>query len=85
MIPVTRPYFPEINRYLGYIERCYENCQLTNNGPLVQELKARLEDFRDVVHMMIREDLIVCTGQRIQGCTSGANTLVRKVVRIHER
>lgn len=66
MIPVTRPHLAGISRYLGYIERCYENCPLTNNGPLVRELKACLENYRDVVHMMIREDLIVCTGQRIQ-------------------
>ena len=40
MIPVTKPHLPEMSRYIRYIERCYENCQLTDNGPLVQELKA---------------------------------------------
>jgi len=34
MIPVTKPHLPEIGRYIRYIERCYENNQLTNNGPL---------------------------------------------------
>ena len=28
MIPVTRPHLPKKSRYLGYISRCYENCQL---------------------------------------------------------
>ena len=44
MIPVTKPHLPEIGRYISYIERCYQNNQLTNNGPLAQELKARLEE-----------------------------------------
>ena len=52
MIPVTRPHLPEMSRYLGYIERCYENHQLTNNGPLVQELKARLEDYLGVQNLL---------------------------------
>ena len=53
MIPVTRPYLPERERYLRYIERCYENCQLTNNGPLAQELKARLEDYLGVQNLLL--------------------------------
>ncbi|WP_292520551.1 DegT/DnrJ/EryC1/StrS aminotransferase family protein [Methanoculleus sp.] len=52
MIPVTRPHLPEMSRYLGYIERCYQNNQLTNNGPLVQELKARLEDYLGVQNLL---------------------------------
>jgi dTDP-4-amino-4,6-dideoxygalactose transaminase len=53
VIPVTRPHLPEKSRYLGYISRCYENCQLTNNGPLVQELKARLEDYLGVQNLLL--------------------------------
>jgi len=53
MIPVTKPHLPEIGRYISYIERCYENNQLTNNGPLVQELKARLEDYLGVQNLLL--------------------------------
>lgn len=53
MIPVTRPHLPEKSRYLGYISRCYESCKLTNNGPLVQELKARLEDYLGVQNLLL--------------------------------
>ena len=53
MIPVTRPHLPEIDRYLGYIKRCYENNQLTNNGPLAQELKARLEEYLGVQNLLL--------------------------------
>lgn len=52
MIPVTRPYLPEMDRYIGYIEQCYQNNLLTNNGPLVQELKARLEEYLGVQNLL---------------------------------
>lgn len=53
MIPVSQPYLPDKERYMRYIERCYENHQLTNNGPLVQELKARLEDYLGVRNLLL--------------------------------
>jgi dTDP-4-amino-4,6-dideoxygalactose transaminase len=53
MIPVTKPHLPEIGRYIRYIERCYENNQLTNNGPLAQELKARLEEYLGVQNLLL--------------------------------
>lgn len=53
MIPVTLPYLPEKERYMRYIERCYENHQLTNNGPMVQELKARLEEYLGVQNLLL--------------------------------
>lgn len=53
MIPVTKPHLPEIGRYISYIERCYENNQLTNNGPLAQELKARLEEYLGVQNLLL--------------------------------
>lgn len=57
MIPVTRPHLPDQKKYFEYIERCYQNQQLTNNGPLVQELKARLED-----HLGVQNLLLVANG-----------------------
>ncbi|MDW5562351.1 MAG: DegT/DnrJ/EryC1/StrS family aminotransferase [Methanomassiliicoccus sp.] len=53
MIPVTRPYLPDKDKYLGYVERCYQSNQLTNNGPLVQELKARLEEYLGVRYLLL--------------------------------
>jgi len=32
MIPVTGPRLPEKSRFLGYIESCYQNRQLTKQG-----------------------------------------------------
>jgi len=53
MIPVTRPWLPDRDIYMNYIERCYQNHQLTNNGPLVQVLKARLEEYLGVQNLLL--------------------------------
>ncbi|MBR1368231.1 aminotransferase DegT [Methanocalculus chunghsingensis] len=53
MIPVTRPWLPDKDKYMEYIGRCYENHQLTNNGPLAQELKARLEEYLGVENLLL--------------------------------
>ncbi|MFZ7133442.1 MAG: DegT/DnrJ/EryC1/StrS family aminotransferase [Eubacteriales bacterium] len=52
MIPVTKPYLPDINKYFEYINKCYLNQQLTNNGPLVKELKKRLENHLGVKYLL---------------------------------
>jgi dTDP-4-amino-4,6-dideoxygalactose transaminase len=52
-IPVTRPYLPSFERYRKYLESVYERCWLTNNGPLVRELTARLEDRLGVENLLL--------------------------------
>lgn len=52
MIPVNKPYLPTFNKYAKYLERVYEKAWLTNNGPLVQELKTRLEDYLGVKNLL---------------------------------
>lgn len=52
MIPVNKPYLPSFEKYTKYLERVYDKAWLTNNGPLVQELKARLEDYLGVKHLL---------------------------------
>lgn len=52
-IPVNRPYQPEFGQYQAYLERAYANNWLTNNGPLVQELKSRLQDYLGVQHLLL--------------------------------
>ncbi len=51
-IPVNRPYQPQFGQYQAYLERAYANNWLTNNGPLVQELKIRLEEYLGVRHLL---------------------------------
>lgn len=52
MIPVNKPYLPAFGKYTKYLERVYEKAWLTNNGPLVQELKIRLEEYLGVKNLL---------------------------------
>lgn len=53
MIPVTKPYFPNREKLQKYIDGIYERSWLTNNGPLVQELTQRLEDYLGVENLLL--------------------------------
>lgn len=52
MIPVNKPYLPDFKNYSRYLEKVYSRAWLTNNGPMVQELKLRLEDYLGVKHLL---------------------------------
>ncbi|MFY9589626.1 DegT/DnrJ/EryC1/StrS family aminotransferase [Rickettsia endosymbiont of Halotydeus destructor] len=45
MIPVTKPYLPPIDQYIGYVKKIWQNEQLTNAGPFVLELESKLKNF----------------------------------------
>ncbi|MBP1910298.1 DegT/DnrJ/EryC1/StrS family aminotransferase [Methanolobus bombayensis] len=53
MINVTRPYLPDREKLNKYIDRIYETAWLTNNGPLVQELTARLQEYLGVENLLL--------------------------------
>ncbi|WP_094229069.1 DegT/DnrJ/EryC1/StrS family aminotransferase [Methanolobus psychrotolerans] len=53
MINVTRPYLPDREKLNNYIDRIYETAWLTNNGPLVQELTARLQEYLGVENLLL--------------------------------
>lgn len=53
MIPVNKPYLPPFEKYTKYLERVYDKSWLTNNGPLVQELKIRLEEYLGVKNLLL--------------------------------
>jgi dTDP-4-amino-4,6-dideoxygalactose transaminase len=53
MIPVTKPYLPSREKLDKYIDGIYERNWLTNNGPLVQELTRRLEDYLGVENLLL--------------------------------
>ncbi len=53
MINVTRPYLPDRAKLDRYIDRLYENAWLTNNGPLVQELTEKLQDYLGVKNLLL--------------------------------
>lgn len=53
VIPVTQPYLPSREKLDHYIDGIYEHNWLTNNGPLVQELTQRLEDYLGVENLLL--------------------------------
>ncbi|MCQ6963440.1 DegT/DnrJ/EryC1/StrS family aminotransferase [Methanolobus chelungpuianus] len=53
MINVTRPYLPEREKLDEYIDSIYETSILTNNGPLVQELTKRLQEYLGVENLLL--------------------------------
>jgi len=52
MIPVTRPYLPNKEKYQSYVDQIYATSLLTNNGPLVQKLEERLSKYLGVKHVI---------------------------------
>ncbi|WLD59427.1 DegT/DnrJ/EryC1/StrS family aminotransferase [Salinispirillum sp. LH 10-3-1] len=53
IIPVTKPYLPSREKLNKYIDGIYERNWLTNNGPLVQELTKRLEEYLGVENLLL--------------------------------
>lgn len=53
MIPVTKPYLPERDRFHRYVDEIYDRNWLTNNGPLVSELTNRLESYLGVRNLLL--------------------------------
>ncbi|SBT18952.1 dTDP-4-amino-4,6-dideoxy-D-glucose transaminase [Marinomonas gallaica] len=57
MINVTEPHLPDKVKYQAYVDRIYKAKRLTNNGPLVEELRQRLEK-----HLKVKNLLLVTNG-----------------------
>jgi len=52
MTYVTKIYMPDREKFKTYIDGIYESGWLTNNGPLVQELEKRLEEYLGVKNLL---------------------------------
>ncbi|WP_300521426.1 DegT/DnrJ/EryC1/StrS aminotransferase family protein [Alcanivorax sp.] len=48
-----KPYLPSREKLDKYLDGIYERAWLTNNGPLVQELTARLEEYLGVENLLL--------------------------------
>jgi dTDP-4-amino-4,6-dideoxygalactose transaminase len=53
VIPVVKPYLPSREKLDKYLDGIYERAWLTNNGPLAQELTARLEEYLGVENLLL--------------------------------
>ncbi len=49
-INVAKSFLPPIEQYKGYIDTIYGNLQLTNQGPLLNELEKKLKTYLNVEH-----------------------------------
>jgi dTDP-4-amino-4,6-dideoxygalactose transaminase len=52
MIPVTKPYLPNQEKYLRFIAAIYERQWLTNNGPLVVEFENELKSYLNLESLL---------------------------------
>lgn len=52
IINVTKSFLPPIEEYNKYIEELWKSGWLTNNGPYVQELEAKLKEYLGVKHLI---------------------------------
>lgn len=48
---VSKPFLPPIKEYMRHVQQVWDNCYLTNNGPLVRELENKLKKYLDVKHI----------------------------------
>lgn len=51
MINVTKTFLPPIEDYIKYLQQIWDSHQLTNHGPLVQELETKLKEYLGVKHL----------------------------------
>ncbi len=51
MINVTKTYLPPFELYVSYLRRVWGRGQITNHGPLVLELEAKLKKYLNVKHL----------------------------------
>lgn len=52
-IPVTKPFLPELEEFLPYLEKIWQNQWLTNNGPFHQELERKLCEYLGVKYISL--------------------------------
>lgn len=52
MINVTKPFLPDMEEYVHYLEGIWDRCWLTNNGPLVNDLELKLKEYLNVNHLL---------------------------------
>ena len=52
-IEVTSPYLPELEEFLPYLEKIWENKSLTNNGPFHNQLESGLASYLNVPYVSL--------------------------------
>jgi len=52
MIPVTKPFLPKQADFKSYVSSIWARQWLTNNGPLVNELELKLQQYLELPHLL---------------------------------
>ncbi len=52
MIAVTKTFLPPFEEYTALLKRAWDRVWITNNGELLQELEAKLQDYLGVKHFL---------------------------------
>ena len=52
MIPVNRPLLPPLEEYVSHLRGVWDRMWLTNDGPLVRDLEARLAEYLGAKHVV---------------------------------
>lgn len=75
MISVTKPYLPKREKLDTLIDAIYESGWVTNNGPLVQKLTSRLEEYLGVDNLLLLANgtLALQVAYRALGLVGGVN------------
>lgn len=47
---VTKPYLPPQDEYTAQVEKIFQACQLTNQGPRLRELEEKIQSFLKIPH-----------------------------------
>ncbi len=53
MIPVTKPALPDLEKYVGYLQRIWQTKWLTNNGEFALRLEQALKDYLEVKNIVL--------------------------------
>jgi dTDP-4-amino-4,6-dideoxygalactose transaminase len=52
MINITKPFFPPLEEYQGYLQSIWKREWITNNGPLVNDLELKLKEYLALDHLL---------------------------------
>jgi len=53
MIPVTKTYLPNKDKYIKYVNKIFTGDKITNNGEMVQELESKLAKYLGVKNIIL--------------------------------
>lgn len=72
-IYVTKSFLPNIDEYITYVKKIWENGILTNQGPLLHELESSLEEYLKVsnFHFVSNGTIALQVGLKSLGITEG--------------